>query len=180
VYTITAARPEDLPQLAAIERAAARLLAGHAPPSVLAETTSDAALKAAQRLGHLWVVLADDRPVGFAHVVQLEPEAIHLEEVDVHPEHGRRGLGARLVRAVCGWAVSAGYRAVTLMTFRDVPFNMPFYARLGFAEIPAEDIGPALRAVIEDETRRGVDPLRRVAMRRRLTAPSSSNVRYPV
>src|SRR5258708_3976572 len=53
-YTITAARREDLTRLAAIELAAARLLAGHAPESVLSETTSLDVLKQAQREGHLW------------------------------------------------------------------------------------------------------------------------------
>ena len=66
-YTITAARREDLSRLSAIELAAARLLEGHAPESVLNETTSLDVLEEAQRAGHLWVVLADDLPVVYAH-----------------------------------------------------------------------------------------------------------------
>ena len=103
-YTITGARPQDITLLPAIELAAARLLAGHAPESVLQETTSAEELRDAQRQGHLWVARANGAAVGFAHVLLLEPAAAHLEEVDVHPEHGRRGLGARLIRAVCEWA----------------------------------------------------------------------------
>jgi GNAT superfamily N-acetyltransferase len=167
MYTIAAARPSDLPQLPAIELAAAALLAGHAPASVLAETTSQADLEDARRRGHLWVALADDVPVGFAHIRALEPGIAHLEEIDVHPEHGRRGLGGRLVITVCAWAAANGYSCVTLTTFRDVPWNMPFYARLGFEEILPAELGAALLSVIEDETRRGLDPDRRVAMRRR-------------
>lgn len=167
VYKITAAQPNDLPLLPAIELAAAKLLAGHAPESVLTETTGQEDLKDAQCRGHLWVVLADDIPVGFAHVEVLEPTAVHLEEIDVHPEHGRRGLGRRLVMAICAWAATAGYRSVTLTTFRDVPWNMPFYARLGFEVIPPEELSPALLSVVQDETRRGLDPERRVVMRRR-------------
>jgi len=153
VYTITPARPKDLAVLPAIELAAARLLVGHAPDSVLNETTSDEAL-------------ADDVPVGFAHIEVREPTVAHLEEIDVHPQHGRRGLGTKLVRAVCAWAIAAGYHSVTLTTFRDVPWNMPFYARLGFEVIPSEALSPTLRSVVQDETRRGLDPTRRVAMRR--------------
>lgn len=163
-YKITRARPSDLPQLPAIERAAARLLAGHAPESVLAETTGQAELEEAQRRGHLWVALAEEVPVGFAHVKVLEPDAAHLAEIDVHPEHGRRGLGTRLVLAVCEWAAAQGYREVTLTTFREVPWNMPFYARLGFAEIPPDKLGPVLLAILEEESRRGLDSARRVAM----------------
>ena len=168
-YTITTARPQDLPRVPAIELAAARLLAGHAPESVLSETTSREELVAAQSEGHLWVALVDDVAVGYAHVTLLEPMAVHLEEIDVLPEHGRRGLGAGLVQAICAWAADAGYRSVTLTTFRDVPFNGPFYARLGFEEVPGDQLTPRLRAVLDDEARRGLDPARRVAMRRRVS-----------
>ena len=165
-YTITAARQEDLAWLPAIELAAARLLAGLAPESVLRETTSLEALNTARREGHLWVALSDDVPVGFAHVEVIERDAVHLEELDVHPDHGRRGLGTTLVLQVCEWAASHGYESVTLTTFRDVPWNMPFYARLGFAVVPPEELSEALRTVVDDETRRGLDPSRRVVMKR--------------
>lgn len=175
MYTIMPARPGDLPLLPAIELAAATLLAGQAPATILAETTSQADLQDARRRGHLWVALADGAPVGFAHVQVLEPGVAHLEEIDVHPEHGRRRLGTRLVMTVCSWAASQGYSYVTLTTFREVPWNMPFYAGLGFEEIPPEELSPALRLVIADETRRGLDPTRRAAMRHRCNrAPESS------
>jgi GNAT superfamily N-acetyltransferase len=166
-YTITAARDRDVDQLAAIELAAARLLTGHAPESVLNETTSQDVLENAQRAGHLWVVLADDDPVGFALVEEIEPHAVHLEEVDVSPEHGRRGIGTRLVMHVCQWAAATGYESVSLTTFRDVPWNMPFYARLGFTVVPASTLSPALRRIIDEEGRRGLDVSRRVVMRKR-------------
>lgn len=164
-YTITMARRRDLPQLPAIELAAARLLVGCAPESVLNETTSLDVLEKAQRDGHLWVALADNIPVGFAHVDVIEPDAAHLEEIDVHPDHGRRGLGTQLVWHVCHWAATHGYASVTLTTFRHVPWNMPFYARLGFDVVPPAHLSVALRAVVEGETRRGLDPARRVVMK---------------
>ena len=165
-YTITAARLQDLLRLSAIELAAARLLEGHAPESILNETTSLDVLKQAQRDGRLWVALADGVPVGFAHVEVIEPEAVHLEEIDVHPEHGRRGLGARLVLRVREWAAVHRYGSVTLTTFREVPWNMPFFAQLGFVIVPPEQLSTSLFAIVDDETRRGLDPLRRVVMKR--------------
>ena len=165
-YQVTTARPSDLPWLPAIELAAARLLAGHAPESVLAATTDSEELAAAQRHGLLWVALADETPVGFAYVQLLEPAVAHLKEIDVLPAHGRHGLGTKLVKAVCQWAAGQGFRAVTLTTFREVPWNMPFYARLGFEEIPPAELSPVLLAIVQDETRHGLDPARRVAMRR--------------
>ena len=167
LYKIVCARPQDLPFLPAIERAAATLLSGHAPESVLRETTSEQEFRAAQAEGRLWVALAGDTPVGFAQVEVLGPTAAHIEEIDVHPDHGRRGLGRRLVTAACEWAAHAGYPDVTLTTFRDVPWNMPFYAQLGFEVVPSPELGTELALVVQDETRRGLDPARRVVMRRR-------------
>ena len=86
-YTIALARPSDLASLPAIELAAARLLEGHAPESILAESTSLDDLRAAQADGRLWVALADDEPVGFAIVEMLADGLPHLDEIDVHPEH---------------------------------------------------------------------------------------------
>ena len=165
-YIITMARERDVGLLAAIELAAARLLIGHAPASVLTETTSQDVLEKARRDGHLWVALADDVAVGFAHVEVLEPNTAHLEEIDVRPEHGRRGLGTRLVMRVCEWAAAAGYQSVSLTTFRDVAWNMPFYSRLGFAVVADSELSSALRAVVDDERRRGLDSSRRVVMQR--------------
>jgi GNAT superfamily N-acetyltransferase len=163
-YTITAARPKDVPLLPSIELAAAALFAGYVPDTVPTDATSLEDHEEAQRERRLWVALRDDTPVGFAHVDLIEPGVAHLEELDVHPDHGRRGVGTRLVIAVCEWAASQGFQAVTLTTFRDVPFNMPFYARLGFAVIPPEALSPALRLRVEHEARRGLDPASRVAM----------------
>jgi GNAT superfamily N-acetyltransferase len=165
-YSVTTARPGDLARLPAIELEAARLLAGYAPQSVLNETTALDVLQKAQEAGHLWVGLLNDAAVGFAHVEVIEGDAAHLEEIDVAPAHGRQGLGTRLVSQVCEWAAANRYASVTLTTFRDVPWNMPFYARLGFDIVSSARLSPALLAVVEDETRRGLDPARRVVMRR--------------
>jgi GNAT superfamily N-acetyltransferase len=165
-YTIVRARTQDLAHLPHIELVAARLLLGHAHESVLAETTSHEELQRAASDGLLWVALADDSPVGFAHVDVIDPTTAHLEEIDVLPAHGRRGLGTRLVKTVCSWAGTHGFESVTLTTFRDVPWNMPFYERLGFEVVPTSALSPALRALVDDETRRGLDPLQRVVMRR--------------
>ena len=166
-YAIAPAREQDIAALGAVERVAASLLRGYAPPSVLDEATSDADFRAAQAAGHLWVALADDVPVGFALVDMLAPDFPHLEELDVHPDHGRRGLGAALVRAVCAWAARMGYAQLTLTTFRTVAWNMPFYARLDFEELSADDLREELLAVVQDETARGLDPKSRVVMRYR-------------
>ena len=163
-YAIRSARAEHVPALPAIELAAAQLLRGHAPESVLAETTDERTFADAACSGHLWVALTGSRPVGFALVKMLAADLPHLDEIDVDPSHGRRGLGTALVRAVCEWATVSGYFMLTLSTFRAVAWNFPFYARLGFLEIPRGTLRSELAAVVSEEADRGLDPEMRVVM----------------
>ncbi|MES1245097.1 MAG: GNAT family N-acetyltransferase [Acidobacteriota bacterium] len=163
-YTITTARQEHVTALSEIELSAAVLLRGHAPESVLREFTPERQLREAQQVGRLWVALAGETPVGFALVEMLAHDLPHLQEIDVAPQHGRRGLGTALVRAVCDWAARSGFRELTLTTFRLVPWNMPFYARMGFEEILPDELRSEIRSVLNDEADRGLDPAARVAM----------------
>jgi GNAT superfamily N-acetyltransferase len=59
----------------------------------------------------------------------------HLHEIDVLPEHGRKGLGRALVLRVAEWARANGYPSATVTTFRNLPWNTPSYASVGFVEV---------------------------------------------
>jgi GNAT superfamily N-acetyltransferase len=170
IYRIALARPEDLRAVPAIELAAARLLEAHAPPEVLAETSPLEALEEARAAGRVWVALAGEAPVGYALVRLLDDGRPHLEEMDVHPDHGRRGVGTRLLTAACSWARGAGHEELTLTTFRAPPWNMPFYAHHGFEEMI--ELPPVLRELVEHEAERGLDPRTRVVMRYRISRES--------
>ena len=163
-YAIEPARARHIDDLADIERAAARLLVGHAPEHVLRETTATSVLRSAAEEHRLWVATVGDKTVGFAHVELLAAGSPHLEELDVHPRYGRRGLGTALVREVCSWIRASGFRRLTLTTFREPPWNMPFYARVGFVELPRRDWGAELALLVANETGRGLDPTTRVVM----------------
>lgn len=112
------------------------------------------------------VVLAvGEPPVGFATVGTVDGIA-HLWQLAVHPDHGRRGHGTALVDAVCRWARTHGGGAVTLTTFRDVPWNAPFYRGLGFRTLSESELSPALAAIRDHERAIGDDAFGpRVAMR---------------
>jgi GNAT superfamily N-acetyltransferase len=115
--------------------------------------------------GRAWVSTEDDKPVGYA-IVDIVVGLAHLEQLSVLPDHGRKGHGTALLEHVCKWAAHEGYEAVTLTTFADVAWNAPFYARNGFAVIADADIGPELRALRNLEAEHGLDPTKRVCMRR--------------
>ena len=164
-YTITTATPDHLEALADIELAAATMFEGHVPASVPLDNTPPSRLRAAQREGRLWVALFGETPVGFALVEMLAEDLPHLEEIDVTPTHGRHGLGTALVQTVLEWVKRAGHQQITLTTFRNVPWNMPFYSRIGFAEVPARELRPELERLVRDEADRGLDRKYRVVMR---------------
>jgi len=171
-YSIRLASIENIRGLSAIELAAAKLLKGYASESALTETTDEHTFADAARDGRLWVALMREVPIGFALVEMLADDLPHLEELDVDPSHGRRGVGTALVRAVCEWAADSGYIMLTLSTFRAVPWNFPFYARLGFEEVPRETLRSELSAVVSEEADRGLDPDTRVVMGYRCVPPA--------
>ena len=91
-------------------------------------------------------VLVIGRPArGFAYVGPVD-DGLHLHQLAVHPDHGRQGLGTALLAAVMRRAAG---RAVTLTTFRQIPWNEPWYRNRGFVEVT--DPGPELRSIVEEE-----------------------------
>jgi N-acetylglutamate synthase-like GNAT family acetyltransferase len=93
---------------------------------------------------------------------------LHIEEIAVHPAHGRRGLGKWLIETLCDWAGGQGFGAVTLSTFRDVPWNAPYYAHIGFRVLEESELSEGLSALLNQE-RQAWSPLARVCMRRNLS-----------
>ncbi len=166
---IRLAAPADTLLLPAIEKRAARLFGEWlAATGLTAEHLEHACapeeFDAACRRGQLWVAeSADDGVVGFALVSMIGSQP-HLHELDVVPEHGRRGVGSELLHAVCRWAGDAGHAAVTLSTFRDVPWNAPFYARRGFRVVAPERLSPAHVELVAAERSRGLRTDLRVLM----------------
>ena len=112
------------------------------------------------------VLVAGRPPKGFACVEEVDGLA-HLWQLSVDPSVGRQGIGRSLVEAVCDWAASNAFAGVTLTTYRDVPWNGPFYSRLGFRVL--EDLSPGLKAIRDHEREIGDDDFSpRVAMRKDL------------
>lgn len=119
-----------------------------------------------QRAGHVWVAVdVDDRPIAFA-VVDLVDGCAHVQQLSVDPAYARRGIGRGLLDHVAGWAGSEGLPALTLTTFRSVPWNGPYYTRCGFRELTGPEITPGLAGLLAAEAALGLDPADRIAMRR--------------
>ena len=146
------ARARDLPLLASIEGEADRMFVER-----FAATDWDPPTPGQDRVAEPgFVLVAGDPPVGFAHVLEVEVGWLaHLQLLAVRPGHQRRGTGTALVRAALAEAGARGHDRLTLSTYRDVPWNAPFYERLGFTELT--DLDPWLREVVAAERRTGIE-----------------------
>jgi GNAT superfamily N-acetyltransferase len=120
------------------------------------------------KLNQVWVACdADDRPVGMI-LGSIRCGNGYIEELDVLPEHGRRGVGSILIEQVCKWAFEQGCSAVDLSTFRDVPWNGPFYRKHGFRDLDQHEWTADMPLIRQIEASQGLDPKARVFMRREL------------
>jgi GNAT superfamily N-acetyltransferase len=160
------ARRDELEKLQQIERAAGRLFAEIGMPEIAAdEPASVDELRNYTDDGRAWV-LADgtDQPIGYV-LVDIVDGCAHIEQVSLHPDHHRQGHGRRLIDHVADWARERGMPAVTLTTFRDVPWNTPYYERCGFRTLTEAELTPKLAEVRAHEAAHGLDPETRVCMR---------------
>ena len=138
-HRVRPAAAADLAHIAPIEDAGGpqfRELFGDATEPILLSPATDGRQRAAEP-GFLLVAAADDEqspPVGFVHVLVIDGNA-HLEQLSVRPEDQRQGIGAELTRAAMAEARAQGFDRLSLCTYRDVPWNGPFYRGLGFAEV---------------------------------------------
>lgn len=160
------ARAEDVPALGDIEVAAGRqfavigmnYVAGDEPlaAQLLQEYVDD---------GRAWVrVRTDDHPVAYLIVDVVDGNA-HLEQVSVDPAYAHSGLGRSLIEHMLNWARNDGLPAVTLTTYTDVPWNGPYYARLGFRYLGDGELTDGLRAIRAEEAAHGLDRDPRACMR---------------
>lgn len=173
-FKIRPAQLVDARHLLVVERSAAQ--AFRAIPALA--WLSDAAVTPAEvhrahiAAGTAWVAAGpDDLPVGFLTATR-GVEGLHIDELSVRGRWQNKGCGRALMAAAIAWAKAQGLGAVTLTTFRDVPWNAPFYERLGFRVLAGAALTEQLAAVMQDEAQRGLPAGQRCAMRLVLESPA--------
>ena len=162
--TVRPTRPGDVTALPAIERAAGERFRDYPELAWLAEgdvISAEQHLDYAER-GLSWLALANELPVGFI-LAETHVSSLFIVELSVHLDWQGKGIGRRLIACVADQARKRGLASLTLTTFRDVPWNAPFYARLGFEMITT--LTPELREKREEEMAHGLAYDARCAMR---------------
>lgn len=168
---IRIANPTDVDQLPAIERLAGDVF--RAIP-VLAWIADDEVLSIERHqqliaLGATWVAAADSgKLVGF---LSAEPQNrdLHIWQLAVLPHHQKQGIGRRLLEKAREWGLQRNCDAMTLTTFRRVPWNDEFYSKCGFRTLGEDELPPRLRRLLAAEEKAGLDRARRCAMVLRLS-----------
>jgi GNAT superfamily N-acetyltransferase len=167
--TVRPTRSGDVAALSAIERAAAGRFRDIPEFAWLADgevITAEQHLDYAER-GFSWLALANGRPVGFI-LTEAHASSLFIVELSVDRAWQGKGIGRQLIACAADHARKMGLTALTLTTFREVPWNAPYYRRLGFSDIEEADLDAALIARREAHIARGLDESKRVFMRRDL------------
>lgn len=166
---IRAVRPNELPLLQEIERAAGRCFRDIGMPEIADdEPLPLGELARYQLAGLAWAAVTDaDFPVAYLIADRVEGN-IHVEQVSVHPDSSRRGIGRSLLDHLADHATREGTPALTLTTFTQVPWNAPYYSRCGFQILDDSTLTLGLRRIREREAEHGLDRWPRVCMRRLL------------
>ncbi len=145
--TLRATHVADIFRLQEIERAAAELFRD----SELIDIDTMAVIPMADHITSIETGISisaeiDGRIAGFV-MGEMQGAVAYLRELDVDPAYQRRGIGAMLVTAYAETARAKGAPAVYLSTFRDPPWNAPFYRRLGFTDVDRADYLPWMTAM---------------------------------
>ncbi|WP_434421717.1 GNAT family N-acetyltransferase [Nannocystis pusilla] len=162
-YAIRPVRHAEIEAVRAIERASARRFVGIMDELVDDEPSSATVLAARITAGRLLAAECEGAPVAFVMFRPVE-DSLYIEQIDVLPAFERRRIGAALLDAAAEHARAAGLVRLTLSTFRDVPWNAPYYRRLGFVDLADDALTEGLAQIRREHVARGLDESRRTFM----------------
>lgn len=114
--------------------------------------------------GTVWLALGSDHHVWGFLSAEVCLDVLHIWEISVHQDAQGQGIGRSLMAEAEAFAVQQGLRAVSLTTFRYVPFNAPYYERLGYAIMGDAALDDRLRSILADEAASGLKEDTRCAM----------------
>ena len=163
---IRLALPEDAQLLPAIEISAAQAFRMINELSWLADSPPMSIERHSQliALSTCWVALdAENQPQGFLSSERYG-SYLHIYELSVMQSMQGKGTGRRLIEAAKGYARSSRLSFITLTTFTNVPWNAPFYSRVGFQTKATTDLDQRLAGILSEEYRHGFARESRCAM----------------
>ena len=154
----------DLQRLVDVEIEAGQVFRTIGMPEVATGVPQISDLREAVEADRLWVTEVGSEVAGYISAEVLDGKA-HVAQVSVAPAFAGRALGRAMIELLEDWGRAAGRPATTLTTFRDVPWNGPYYLRLGYRVLRQADIGPELaRTMALEASLPGIEASMRCAM----------------
>ncbi|WP_129658769.1 GNAT family N-acetyltransferase [Rothia uropygialis] len=161
---IREAAESDIPRIIAIEVDAGQAFRSVGMPEVADHRPEAGELREAIYVHHLWVAEVDGQVVGYVAADLVDANA-HVAQVSVDPVHAGHRYGRQMIEFVESWGRDRGCSGTTLTTFTTVPWNLPYYARLGYQVLAGANMGPELLRISRFEAGLpGIDGSQRCAM----------------
>nr|WP_042658913.1 GNAT family N-acetyltransferase [Komagataeibacter oboediens] len=113
-----------------------------------------------------WVAVDEQERIAGFLSAQPHGHDLHILEMSVARDRQGRGLGRRLLAAAYDGARARGLSGLTLTTFRTIPWNAPFYEKVGFDQLLPAALDARLAALLREEEQAGFPAGLRCAMRR--------------
>ena len=165
MQTIRLATQQDAAAMPGIERSSGAAfrqiphLAWIADDTVTSQQRHEALI----RLGAAWVSHDASNEITAFLTAEVREDVLHIWQMSVRSDQQRKGIGRNLIRAAENWASANQLVAMSLTTFRDVPWNAAFYRSCGFQDVDPHSY-PALQATLEAEEQAGLPIEQRCAM----------------
>jgi GNAT superfamily N-acetyltransferase len=153
-WTIRVAEFEDADALPAVERSAGMRFRSIPDLAFLADG-DDRPVEWHRHyiaLGTEWVALSETEEIVAFLAAETVGAELHVWELAVRSDVQNQGIGRKLIEAACAYARQRNLRSLTLTTFSNVPWNAPWYQRLGFVRSRDDE---RLAALVRTESERG-------------------------
>lgn len=169
-FAVRPAEAKDAPLLPAVERSAAQKFLQFPNLAWLANGDTQSVEQHSDYIkrGLEWVAVdAANLPIAFING-SLDKTVFHIHEISVESSHQGKGIGRGLVAMAKQWAIISDCSAITLTTFRNMPWNEGFYRSMGFRTLESWELTPALENITKNEADAGLLIQERCAMCMRL------------
>ncbi|MFC0226743.1 GNAT family N-acetyltransferase [Serratia aquatilis] len=158
MLSLRLAQQSDIQQLIEVERSAGQLFLQLAELQFIADDEGMSPQQHADFIAQQreWLMVdADGQVAGFIAVQSLL-HGWHIAELSVAANWQRQGVGKKLIAEVMSLARQQGAPRLTLTTFVNVPWNAPYYQRLGFRRLSAHQLDAQLQGLLAEEIKQGL------------------------
>ncbi len=170
-YCIRLASDEDFQHLPAVEDAAGDVYLdiGYDDIAAMPATPATEYPPIFENGGWVLVAVTDTGQIIGYCANEKNSDVLYVKELSVHKDFAKQGIGTKLLNKTIEEAIARHFKSIFLLTFKDVPFNAPYYARFGFQIVEDLAAYPDIKKRASSEKNTPLWKYGRVAMKKDLT-----------